>query len=324
MKNRGKNMSRFLRSGLAKASQSLPRDLLFWPYALLIKYLKAQTDSLGAQLWLRNSLRLGYWEFAQSDIDLAIWVKGGAGEALQVWHTLKSKRFALLGGEVQIYSSDWVHKMLPYANPWEVARDPDLLRHAKFAPAAGTAHEQLVFLIKMLSSDKELWVNAASRQKKWQYHLAQLGIRLEGPVTGEFVCGLIFERLDFVDVEYAALEAYFHTPRPVPALPTAATDLDRLLNPNKYCWFAQATAQDEIFLRKLDERGHAYLATLMSWEVWGLFPLTQVVQELSQLQLEGHIINQRRLLERLVVPTAHLQSGFSLLTDYYAEISGSY
>jgi|GEM_PF-4572829 len=317
-------MSRFLRSGLARASHSLPRELLFWPYAILIKYLKAQIDSLGAKLWLRNSLRLGYWEFAQSDIDLAIWVKGGAREALQVWNKLKSKRFALLGGEVQIYSSDWVHKMLPYANPWEVARDPDLLHHTKFTPAPGTVPERLVFLIKMLASDKELWVNPASRQKKWQYHLTQLGIVFDGPVTGELVCRLIFERLDFVDVEYAALEAYFHTPRPVPALPTAATDLDRLLTPNKYCWFAQATAQDEIFLSKLDEQGHAYLATMMSWEVWGLFPLTQVVQELSQIQLEGHIVNQRRLLEHLVVPTAPLQSGFTLLTDYYAEITGSY
>ena len=128
-------MLRFLRSGLAISSRSLPRELLFWPYALILKYLKILIKSLDAELWLRNSLRLNYWEFAQSDIDLSIWVSGGPREALRAWEVFKTKRSILLGGEVQIYASTWVAKMLPYANQWEVSRDPDLLVRSQFVPS---------------------------------------------------------------------------------------------------------------------------------------------------------------------------------------------
>lgn len=288
------------------------------PYDLLFFFIENKLQSQATQVWLRNSLANDYWEFAQSDLDLTVWVEGGMEQAAKTWLEIIPLRKLLVGGEVHVFASAVVAKYLPYANPLELARDPRLAVRLSF-DRLPTRAEKVAYLVKSIQSDKKLAILPSIRQRKWRWILAQLGLELPvRELTREVLIREVLKPL-------APWLAAFSVEDIVCVLgstdnPADLRTLEAMLKPNQEAWFDQRVARDTRLLEQLDEEFHEYLAAMVSWEIWGISPLVQLTCGLTLLQLTQHSQNQVRLIEHLKISPARrhfLVEGFKqLLADY--------
>jgi hypothetical protein len=310
---------RQLRSKLAHLGEYLPRELQRLPYELLLTAarLRVRRQVPRSDIWVRNSLATGHWLFAQSDLDLSIWVEGGALDAQRAWDAVRRHaRWWLLGGEVHIYSARAVWDFLPYSNPWELARDPRLLAQTGWTSSAASDAQSTTFLVRQLIADNGLRYDPASRARRWENHLARMGHALPSPFDLPGLVELLRHYPAFAghgrDELLAGLEAGPQGP------------LGRLLFPNQRVWFQNDVDGDRRFVDGLTPAVLDYLAATLDWEVWGLSPFTLVTAGHSLENLRGHARNMQLFLEFLPLPAARVQRlrrGFDRLLSYYGELA---
>lgn len=266
---------------------------------------------------MRNSLATGHWLFAESDLDLSIWVEGGAREAQLAWDAVRRRaRWWLLGGEVQIYASQAVWDFLPFSNPWELARDPGLLAHTGWTSSAASEAQTVTFLVRQLIADHGLRYDPASRARRWENHLARMGHELPQPFALD---GLVAQLRG-----HAAFAKYDHADLVDGLAAGPQGPLGRLLFPNQCVWFQNDVEGDRRFIDGLTPEVLDYLAATLDWEVWGLSPFTLVTAGHTLEGLRGHVQNMHLFLEFLPLPAARaqrLRRGFERLLSYYGELT---
>ncbi len=309
---------RRLRSELAHLGECLPRELQRLPYDLLLTAarLRVRRHVPRSDIWVRNSLATGHWLFAESDLDLSIWVEGGAREARAAWDAIRpGAHWWLLGGEVQIYASDVVWDFLPFSNPLELARDPGLLAHTGWTSTPFSEAQGVAFLVRQLIADRGLRYDPASRARRWENHLARMGHALPDPFGLSGLVEILRGYQAFAGHGCAELvQGLEEGPR---------GRLGRLLFPNQHVWLQGDGDGDRRFLDGVSSHVHDYLAATLDWEVWGLSPFTLVTEGHSLEDLRGHVRNMQLLVERLPLPAARgqrLRRGFDQLLSFYAAL----
>ncbi len=311
------------RESLALSSQGIPRRWLIIPYTLLFHLTKRSLKTPDCDLWLRNSLANDYWEFAQSDLDLTVWANGGMKDAAILWPRIKSMRKMLLGGEIHIFPSDLVSKYLAYANPLELGRDPLLAAKISFTRKP-TKYEKIAFLVKSLINDKKLASQPGLRRKKWLWILKSVDPDYQF-LPLNFSCEYIISKFlkplaPWLDL-FSAEEISFVLR--TPQCPIELSGLEKMLKPNQQIWFDLEISEDSLLLERAGSEFQVYLFSMMSWEVWGIFPLVQLTCGLTLLQLSQHIKNQMRLIDQLEISDERklfLKNGFIQLQNDYDSI----
>lgn len=102
-------------------------------------------------LWFRNSLKLGYWAFLKSDIDVTIMVKKGSPElfsSLLKTHDQIKKLLPVMG-EVVFLDESIKDSLISLMNPLELKRDPELMEMSKSLRPADLSDKAL-FLHKFI------------------------------------------------------------------------------------------------------------------------------------------------------------------------------
>lgn len=315
----------YFRQGLARSSVQLSDAIKKWPYQKLFQLLTCIVSNSKTILWLRNSFALNYWTFGLSDLDLSVWIEGGVVESLTSWKKIRSVKYLLIGGEVQIYCSEQVMHFINYANCWELRRDPELLKKINFIPQFNYEMELTVFLARSLVADKGLRRDSFNRQKKWQEHLKAFKFEsLPMEVTWEYLVGVLSKREPFNSFARQDLEKAFDSKSDVLKLSGV---VEKLIFSNHYVWGKEHLEQDLEILANGNESIHQFIYFQVCWEVWGLSPLTLVTNELNHLQLEGHIRNQKRLVEMLKITSTQrdwLHEGLDRLEKLYIPIKDMY
>lgn len=311
----------YFRAGLARSAAGLPRRLGLWPYRQLLALLM-QKSGIGPQnLWLRNSLVLDYWEFGLSDLDVAVWVDGGASEANEAWRRVSPHRRLLMGGEVQLYSSEWVRRFVAYGNPWELRRDPQLLRRLEYVPSFSNPHHATLFLMRMLKADRGLQRDPVGRQRKWREHLRAMQWPVPAFITWEYLVGELALRAPFQEYSDAELSASLtkteHTFYNFSAL-------DRLVHANHHVWDQFVKEEDQSCLESFSAQAHEHLACLIEWEVWGVSTLASITSGYEPKSLLGYWYNLRKLIGLLKVDRERSQwllDGVALLEEFYRPLT---
>ena len=311
-------MSYLLRAGLSRSSRNVPLALRRFPYDVMLGAVRRILKDGRTTVWPRNSLALGYWEFGSSDIDLSVWVEGGAQEVRQTWSRVQPWKWMLLGGETQIYSSSMIERFLSYANPFELMRDPLLIEKLGYPHLRKSEGQKTTFLARMLLADHVLKFDHHAHAGKWGHHLRFMGYSEATPKDFGSLVELLHQTEAFKEFSFEELAETILMPKPQSQLQTSF--LQKLLYSNHHPWLDQAKAKDIEDLGKASQAQHEYLAHMIEWEIWGLFPMTIVIHGIPFKGLEHHILNQTRLLEHLRLSSdkkMHIQAGFTQLLDLY-------
>jgi hypothetical protein len=141
-----------------------------------------------AQVWARNSYRLGNWTAFQSDIDLSVWMarepKAGEVARLVRTHQRVKKVFPFLG-EINLYIATdlkWVELLI---NAFELERDPQLAKKITTQSPLELRFHAASFLLRMLESDIERVLNEPEgRRPKWDAHFARVTTLVGGKECG--------------------------------------------------------------------------------------------------------------------------------------------
>lgn len=314
-------MINYFRTGLARSAANFPRPLAIKPYRLLLETLIRLSGLEKSNAWLRNSLALDYWELGLSDLDLSIWNEGGVVSAVNAWRKVIPYRKLLLGGEVQVYSSDYVDKFIAYANPWELRRDPHLLRKLEYQINFTHPMHLTVFLVRMLLADTGLRKNIEGRQRKWREHLRAMQLPVPRVITWEYLVDLLHTREPFLHYQKEELgEALLKTEHDS----YNANGLDRLINANHHVWDDIVQSEDQFWFSTYPSSIHEFLAAMVEWEIWGVFSLGPVTEGLDINLLGGFWLNQRRLIRLLKITQERKESllnGIDLLENFYRPIT---
>ncbi len=316
-------MSRYLRSLVSKHSNHLPRNLLYSFYTSLFSVFRKLTGLSPDQIWVRNSLALDYWEFGQSDLDISILVPGGSREAYKIYRRIKPLRKLLLGGEIQIYTTESLKRFTEYSNVFEVNRDPILFELTKHLITNNHLDlKKNIFLLKLFASDKSLFDSPDLRQRKWKHHLDLVGYHLD-KISAESLAKLLAENYPFNEVlsDLDILKAIRHSFHNFNIHNLSRTN--KILFPNRYVWINQNDTDDILDLESLTDETHRYLGLMVEWEIWGLSSLTHITSGFPLKNLFDHVENQIRLVECLRIATTEkerLVSGLRNLAEYYEDL----
>lgn len=311
----------YFRAGLARSSSAMPRSLTRKPYDWLFNALVQCTGLESTRVWTRNSLALDYWELGLSDLDLTIWVDGNIEHALDAWSQIRPWRSLLIGGEVQIYTSEAARSLVRYANPWELRRDPQLLRRLDLMPSFANPMHLTVFLARMLMADRGLLKYPWARQRKWRDHLRAMRLPHTNNVTWSEVVELLRARAPFQDFSFAELS---ETLQKTSHNSFEASGLDRLLNANHHVWDDIVQAEDRHYFDQYSDAAHDFLGCMVEWEIWGVSALTPVTKDLNLGDLKGFWRNQQRLIKQLRIDDSRrdfLRKGFDELAAYYGPLT---
>lgn len=313
----------YLRRSLYRCSHAIPDYFKLAPYRLALSLLRLIVDRVaGTKVWLRNSFALGYWSFALSDLDISVWVDGETVEVAKEWERLKPYRLLLIGGEVQIYSSRTTPHFLPYANPWELRRDPELIKQTQYLLELKDDMTLTVFLVRSIASDRLLRREPALRQRKWKEHLQSFGFSSHNKtVNWDVMVNLLQQRAPFL--AYSVAEISEALQATIDPLSEQTPYLHRLLHSNRYVWGFKVGNDDIEFLAGAPQEIHQFLYLQICWEIWGLSPFTLVTQGFSLASLNGHIANQTRLAQMLKISDEQkdfLAAGWARLEKFYQPI----
>ena len=105
-------------------------------------------------IWFRNSLKLGYWAFLRSDIDVTIMIRKGSPElffSLLKTHDRIKKILPVMGEAVFLDESKKAD-LIELMNPLELRRDPDLMKMAPLLKVPDLS-DKAVFLHKFIISN---------------------------------------------------------------------------------------------------------------------------------------------------------------------------
>ena len=262
-----------IRAFLYFIDQILPKPIRALPYAMaeIDLYSDLSSENSGFELWSRNSFKLGSFVFGISDLDLTI-VTSGNLDHLRVKDFLKRKKkqWPFLG-EANFYDRSDLINLAFFINKFEKQRDPELGRYLPEIIDESIEIEQLVFLLRLLQSDRELEFNPRYRHKKWIQHLAQLGITI----------GKTFNRSDLLDIICERIKNYPHLERGLrdwdvkrtrPDFDVYHADLDegfKILYPHQHLWFHTDSFQS--FFQERDQFEKKLIKRQIDWELWGLY-----------------------------------------------------
>lgn len=313
----------YLRRSLYRCSQAIPDSFKLAPYRLALSLLRLVVDgTAGTKVWLRNSFALGYWSFALSDLDISVWVEGDTAEVAKEWERLKPFRLLLIGGEVQIYSSRTTQHFLAYANPWELRRDPELIKQTQQSLELKNDMTLTVFLVRSIASDRLLRREPALRQRKWKEHLKSFGFPShEKIVDWDVMVSLLQQRAPFGS--YSPAEISEALQASIDPFSEQTPYLHRLVHSNRYVWGFKVGNDDLEFLESSSLEVHQFLYLQICWEIWGLSPFTLVTQGFNLASLNGHIANQTRLAQMLKISDDQknfLAVGWARLEKFYQPI----
>lgn|GEM_PF-6468490 len=172
----------------------LPRVVSAAPYDLALRFARQIGERNGAEVWCRNSFRIGGWTFGLSDLDLTIYSERPNARGFSEIRTkfIGLKRWFPWIGEVNFYTRSIASRFLMNANPLELQRDPELLaRFGLDLRRSPSDAESAAFLLRMLESDVlNLSAKAGAgstkrlRKAKWVSHLTACGRKFDLPDDG--------------------------------------------------------------------------------------------------------------------------------------------
>lgn len=232
--------------------------LIFKTYSLFMR--KRHPEVM--DIWFRNSLKLGYWNFGKSDIDVTILVKQGSAELfLRLIKTHdRLKLFLPVMGEVVFFDESRERTLLSLMNPLELKRDPILMNKYQTLKKAELA-DKAVFLHKFLMSN---WNkrNLPQRPEKIQYTLSEV-IPHHHPVNSleelpSVMAALLDEDKNFQEEYRYYLEHYGMAHKECP------------VNNTVYCLFYNNICYLPLN-RKLTSLNLAIMEKTIAWELWGCF-----------------------------------------------------
>nr|BDT30098.1 hypothetical protein BHI3_35640 [Bacteriovorax sp. HI3] len=232
--------------------------LIFKSYALFMRRRHPEV----VDIWFRNSLKLGYWAFGKSDIDVTIMVKKGAPElflSLIKTHD-KIKKLLPVMGEVVFFDESRDRTLLLLINPLELKRDPVLMNKYQVAPQIELA-DRVVFLHKFLMAN---WSKKTlpQRPEKIAYTLNQVtphDTRLSSlEELPAVVAALLGEDQKFIEEYRYYLDNYGIAHKKCPK-----SDTVYCLFYNKICYLP--------LNRKISTNNSAIMERIIAWELWGCF-----------------------------------------------------
>jgi hypothetical protein len=280
---------------------ALPRFVASIPYYLALIILKLRLSKImGVEVWHRNSFKKGNYVFGLSDLDITILVpkiqyKKHSGEILSI---LKShKKFFPFLGETNLYIPELIQVASASLNVFERLRDPIL----SFKLPPQTDHdpqiEKIVFLLRMLNSDKEKLTNFSYlRQKKWKNHLQELGFETNEKITRKFIIDIIMDLASFPKVQQSELRDSLEILTSLAIKDHDIYHMDlphlwRFIFPHKFIWdedrlntnlsSISTTAIEKICIRQLN------------WEIWGI--MSQLPFLPASLDVTTHLRRQSNL-----------------------------
>jgi hypothetical protein len=271
------------------------------------------------EIWLRNSIPLDYWQLGLSDLDISVKVHGGAANCALIWKRLQKNKLLTLGGEIQIYSDIQLEQFLVFCNFFEALRDPYLAQRITRRTTPPAEAERLVFLLRMLASDKGLLKYPDLRRKKWEMMLSLVGISTPSVIDVETITQIVCQR-DILRGSNILSE-----------LPEALRGLSALglrdmliLAPNRVYMNETNRHEFQLVLDNLKPQLHEIIHQHQRWEIWGLSCFTPITCKFSKENLIQHARNQVQLNEMLRIPESskmEIKSGFDALLNYYETIA---
>jgi proline iminopeptidase len=220
------------------------------------------------KVWKRNSLALGYWT-ATSDLDVTLFSKSEiklSAPLLLLW------RFYRRFGEWAVYTTTDVH-WLNVANPFELARDPILIKTFRHHSRKPSSAEAFTFWQRMSESDRRLGSLdpqvVASRAQKWAHHRESLQKELNIVSTKTFPA--------FVEEIEKQL-----TDAPAAWWPQR----EPLLRPQR--WMVDAIRNEMPageFLKGQNENLLEVARAQVHWELWGLLGQVRLARNYSDVLL---------------------------------------
>ena len=158
---------------------SFPQGLTRLPYDWCYQSLKKQLEKNYPALWARNSFQSQQLVFLLSDLDLTLITHQPLNQVQQKkLRTLlkRTKRKFPLLGELNIYDQKYFPRMLAFANPIELKRDPELIQFFHLEPKNVSSLQASAFLSQMFLFDRhQLRIEPNIRLKKWKHHFNLVG-----------------------------------------------------------------------------------------------------------------------------------------------------
>ena len=241
--------------------QYRPNEILQWLTRWDLKRFLKQAAELQLRVWTRNSTEYDAHVPLLSDFDITLF--DGTLEQVQHLEKLRKKFFFI--GEIGYYHHQIRDSLLAVINPFELARDPQLM-HKLGRSAQGSSAQKITFLARHLQGDyKWLCSLPEVRIKKWNYLLFILG---EKPLLLPQVIK-IFELIKNPD-QRKDCEAFFQLPAEKEILYQASVKAHwKYLFPHCHIWHLEKT-ETQHYLRSLSELEKEILIEQLKWEFWGI------------------------------------------------------
>lgn len=122
-------------------------------------------------VWYRNSLRLNYWSFGRSDIDITIIVNQIKNTDYDriVYHHNIFKKFFLIIGEVVFFDIKDESFILDVINSLELKRDPDLINFLNIENLRISEIDRIIFLTKFIHANYNSLKDNKVRENKLNF-----------------------------------------------------------------------------------------------------------------------------------------------------------
>jgi len=275
--------------------QIVPRWLAAIPYQLALEGLAAAFASdKDVVVWSRNSFKKGNFVFGVSDLDVTIYLTSEftLKKITKIKEVLKShKQLYPFLGEANIYQQGMAELFASSSNFFEMGRDPILEKELSPVPYADMEVEKVVFLLRMIYSDrKKLTNNLSVRQKKWRQHFIsiyapypdQINIHVVIELISSFFSGNTPLAKDVRDSLQMLVNSDFTEEN---VFSTSFPMSWKYLFPHRHLWIDLDESIQVIkgtFLAKICLRQ-------IEWEIWG------IMSQLVFLKLPGVQIHLERL-----------------------------
>ncbi len=258
---------------LWKADQFMPRWLARLPYSMaeLESQTKVQELFSLSTLWIRNSVCLGSFVFGVSDLDLTLLTDSEIDHArLKLFLKEQKKKWPFLG-ELNLYNRQHLEIISHFINHYEKERDPILSELIPDNSNKFKGVDKIIFLLRLLQSDKQLVTSSEIRQKKWKQHLEQLGIHDRGLFNEEKLQWILEQHFLDSPQLIEALRNFVQLKKnhDFKFFETELHPYFKVLYPHQDYWSDEV--HNPIFIGQLSSLEKLILKRQIDWELWGLY-----------------------------------------------------
>ena len=258
-----------------------------------------------------------------SDIDIDLFFPRSATlrtQQVTLQRFLILKYFIPLFSEVNIYTEDTIDFIDDCINPLELQRDPQLIKVGNLSPVIPTRTEQLVYVIKMLCSDRHNLISHLNlRKKKWAFHLKQL--HLDKKIEPFNLTNLlnVLEKHLFIHFPRIAIKKTLHQYLKQKKNLASFSSFNEkknyfLLFPNEFI-FHVASSESSLLkmFSSLNEEEQVLYIDQLKWELWGLYTQYKIINNISTLNTH---------LKSLAKTIDYLDTNFSFLKEKFHFLMG--